>query len=190
MGLFDKKLDYSVGNGALPLLKEDSYYPISLPSSTVLPAPNFSLIDKEEKAGKRGFFLELTGENFSENQDNPDVIIIVEKYLATLRSIMAPNLNSDATQTLGNYIAAGISAAKVEFASTLQIEGKIHPSVSLAFFFLFMSTGQDSVIKEEFKGIENSSALLYLATQIGYIAQRSNGNVSIQEMFTNIRPLS
>ena len=188
MGLFDKKLDYSVGNGALPLLKEDSYHPISLPSSTVLPAPNFSLIDKEEKAGKRGYFLQLTGENFSENQENSDVLKLVEKYLATLRSVMAPDLNSDGTQTLGNYIAIGISAAKVEFASTLQIEGKIHPSVSLAFFFLFMSTGQDSVIKEEFKGIENSSALLYLATQIGYLAQRYEGKMSVEEMFTNVRP--
>jgi hypothetical protein len=190
MGLFDKKLDYSAGNGALPWFKEDSYHPISLPSSTVLPAPNFSLIDKEEKAGKRGYFSQLIGENFSENQENPDVTKLVEKYLATLRSVMAPDLNSDATQTLANWIAIGIAAAKVEFASTLQIEGKIHPSVSLAFFALFMSVGQNSVIKEEFKGIENFSALLYLATQIGYIAQRSNGKVSVQEMFTNIRPLS
>jgi hypothetical protein len=190
MGLFDKKLDYSNGNGALPWLKEDNYSPISLPSSTVLPAPNFSLIDKEEKAGKRGYFLQLTEKNYLENQENPDVIKIVEKYLATLRNVMAPDLNLDATQTLGNYIGCGIAAAKVELDSTLQIEGKIHPSVSLAFFFLYMSTGQDSVIKEEFKDIETFSALLYLANHIGYIAQRSSGKISVQEMFTNIRPLS
>jgi|688.fasta_scaffold181031_4 hypothetical protein len=189
MGLFSKNLDYSSGNGALPWLKEDAYSPISLPSSTVLPAPNFSLIDKEEKAGRRGYFLQLTEKNYLENQENPDVIKIVEKYLATLRSVMAPDLNSDATQTLGNHIACGIAAAKVEFDSTLQIEDKIHPSVSQSFFSLWMSSGQDSVIKQEFEGIENYSSLLYLATQIGYIAQRKNGNISVSEMFTNIWPL-
>jgi hypothetical protein len=52
-----------------------------------------------------------------------------------------------------------------------------------------MSSGQDSVIKQEFEGIENYSSLLYLATQIGYIAQRKNGNISVSEMFTNIWPL-
>ncbi len=103
---------------------------------------------------------------------------------------MAPELNSDATQTLGNYIACGVAAAKVELESTLQIEEMIHPSVSASFFSLWMSTGQDSVIKQEFKDIQNYSGLLYLATQIGYFAQRKNGNISVQEMFTHIRPLS
>ena len=156
----------------------------------MLPAPNFSLIDKEQKAGKRGYFLQLTEKYYLENQENTNVIKIVEKYLATLRRVMAPELNLDATQTLGNHIACGIAAAKVEFDSTLQVKDKIHPYVSLSFFSLWMSSGQDNLIKQEFAGIENYSSLLYLATQIGYIAQRKNGEISVQEMFTNIRPLN
>lgn len=186
MGLFDKKLDYSDGNGSLPWLKENNYSPLSLPSSTVVPAPNFSLAEKQKKDGKLGYFLELMEKNFEENRENPDVLKLVEKYLATLRNEMAPDLNSDATQTLGNFIASGIAAAKVEFDSTLQIEGKIHPSVSNAFFLLWMDTGRDSVITSEFKGVENFQHILQLAVKIGYVAQRYGGKISAQEMFTHI----
>lgn len=189
MGFFDKKLDYSSGNGSLPLLKIDNYSALSLPSSTVVPAPNFSIAEKQKEDGKFEHFLKLMGENFEENRENPDVQKLVEKYLATLRNEMAPDLNLDATETLGNFIAFGIASAKVELDSTLQIENRIHPSVSNSFFVLWMDTGRDSVIAREFYGVKNFQHICYLAVKIGYVAQRYGGKISAQEMFTNIQSL-
>jgi hypothetical protein len=193
MGLFDKKLDYSEGNGALPWLNESEYSTLTLPSSTALPAPNLRLAEKEKKQNKYGDFLNLVFENYKVIEEKPEVIKLTEKYLSTLVRIMAPqvlDIKSDAFQTIGRYLTVGISFANVEFESTLQIEGKVHPSVSNAIFSLWLDTSSDISLRDIFKGVEHYDHVLQLAIKIGYLAQRYEGKVSVQEMFTNIRPIS
>lgn len=190
MGLFDKKLDYSSGNGSLPWVNESDYYPLRLPSSTEVSAPNFNYIEKEKKQGKYGYFLELVFRNYQNNEENADVIKLVEKYLSTLKNVLAPDMKPDAIQNLGRYIAVGISFAKVENESKLQLPEKMHPYLSNSFFSLFMDISRDSDTKNIFNGIEHYAHILELAIKIGYLAQRYEGKMSVQEMFTNIRPLS
>ena len=59
MGLFDRKLDYSEGNGALPWLNESEYSNLRLPSSTEVIVPDFKLAEREKKQDKYGHFLNL-----------------------------------------------------------------------------------------------------------------------------------
>jgi hypothetical protein len=193
MGLFDKKLDYSDGNGALPWLNESEYSTLRLPSSTELSAPNLKLSEKEKKQNKFGHFLNLVLENYKVIEYQPEVIKLTEKYLSTLVRLMAPkvlDVNSDAFQSIGRYLTVGISFANVELESTLQISGKIHPSVSNAIFSLWLDISSDNILRDLFKDVENYDHVLQLAIKIGYIAQRYEGKLSVQEMFTNIRPLS
>lgn len=193
MGLFDKKLDYSDGNGSLPWLKESEYSNLRLPSSTEVIAPNLRLAEKEKKQNKYGHFLNLVFENYKVIEEKPEVIKLTEKYLSTLVRIMSPqvlDIKSDAFQTIGRYLTVGISFANVEMESTLQIEGKVHPSVSNAIFSLWLDTSSDKSLRDMFKGVEHYDHVLQLAVKIGYLAQRYEGKVSVQEMFTNIRPLS
>lgn len=193
MGLFQKKLDYSNGNGSLPWLLAREYSDLTLPSSTVVPAPNLMLFEKEKKQEKIGHFLNLVFENYKVIENKPEVVNLTDKYLSTLVSRMAPKLldvNLDAFQTIGRYMTAGISFANVELESTLQIPGKIHPSVSNALFSLWMDMNRDSELNEIFKGVEHYDHILQLAVKIGYVAKRYEGKLSVQEMFANIRPLS
>jgi hypothetical protein len=193
MGLFDKKLDYSDGNGALPWLNESEYSNLRLPSSTEVIAPNLRLAEKEKKQNKYGDFLNLVLENYKVIEYKPEVIKLTEKYLSTLVRLMAPkvlDIKLDTFQTIGRYLTVGISIANIEMESTLQIEGKVHPSVNNAIFSLWMDANSDNEIRDLFKDLENYSHVLQLAIKIGYLAQRYEGKVSVQEMFTNIRQLS
>jgi hypothetical protein len=193
MGLFNKNLDYSNGNGALPWLNESEYLNLRLPSSTEVIVPDFKLAEREKKQEKFDTFLDLVFANYNIIEDRPEVIKLADKYLSTLVKLMAPevlDINSDAFQNIGRYITVGISFANVELESTLQIKGKIHPSVSNALFSLWMDISRDKEAKEIFKDVENYTHLLQLAIKIGYLAQRYEGKMSVQEMFTNIRPLS
>jgi hypothetical protein len=74
--------------------------------------------------------------------------------------------------------------------STLQIEGKVHPSVSNAIFSLWLDVSRDSTVRDMFTGVENYDHVLQLAIKVGYLAQRYEGKMSVQEMFTNVRPLN
>jgi hypothetical protein len=103
---------------------------------------------------------------------------------------MAPEMNPDAIQNLGRYIAVGISFAKVEYESTLQLPEKMHPYLSNSFLSLFMDISRDSDTKEIFNDIEHYIHILELAIKIGYLAQRYEGKMSVQEMFSKIRPLN
>ena len=193
MGLFNKNLDYSNGNGALPWLKESEYLNLRLPSSTEVIVPDFKLAEQEKKQDKYGHFLNLVFENYKVIEEKPEVIKLTEKYLSTLVRQMAPkalDVNSDAFQTIGRYLTVGISFANVEMESMLQIKGKLHPSVSNAIFSLWMDVSRDSTVRDMFTGVENYDHVLQLAIKIGYLGQRYEGKVSAQEMFTNIRPLS
>jgi len=193
MGFFDKKLDYSSGNGALPWLNESEYSNLRLPSSTEVIVPNFKLVEREKKQDKFGHFQSLALENYKVIEEKPEVIKLTEKYLSTLVRLMAPkvlDIKLDAFQTIGRYLTVGMSFANVEMESTLQIEEKVHPSVSNAIFSLWMDASSDNEIRDMFKDVENYDHVLQLAVKIGYLAQRYEGKVSVQEMFTNIRPLS
>jgi hypothetical protein len=193
MGLFDKKLDYSEGNGALPWLKESEYSNLRLPSSTEVIVPDFKLAEREKKQDKYGHFLNLVFENYKVIEEKPEVIKLTEKYLSTLVRIMAPqvlDIKSDAFQNIGRYLTVGISFANVELESMLQIEGKVHPSVSNAIFSLWLDTSSDNSLRDIFKDVEHYDHILQLAIRIGYLAQRYKGKVSAQEMFTNIQPLT
>jgi hypothetical protein len=193
MGLFDKKLDYSYGNGSLPRLNKSEYSSLRLPSSTELAVPNFNLAEKEKKQGKSDDFLNLVVNNQKAIEDRPEVIKLTNKYLSALVNQMAPkvfDVKSDAFQNIGRYITVGISFANVELESTLQIAEKIHPSVSNALFILWMDIAREPKLKEIFKEVEHYDHVLQLAIRIGYIAQRYEGKISVEEMFTNIRPLN
>ena len=193
MGLFDKKLDYSEGNGALPWLNESEYSNLRLPSSTEVIVPDFKLAEREKKQDKYGDFLNLVFENYKVIEEKPEVIKLTEKYLSTLVRLMAPkalDIKSDAFQTIGRYLTVGISFANVEMLSTLQIEGKVHPSVSNAIFSLWMDVSRDITVRDMFTGVENYDHVLQLAIKVGYLAQRYEGKMSVQEMFTSVRPLN
>ena len=192
MGLFDKKLDYSEGNGALPWLNESEYSALRLPSSTELPAPNLKLAEKEKKQDKFGHLLNVVFENYKVIEYQSEVIKLTEKYLSTLVRLMAPkvlDIKSDAFQSIGRHLTIGMSFANVELESTLQIEGKVHPSISNAIFSLWLDARNDNIVRDIFKDVENYDHVLQLAIKIGYIAQRYEGKISVEEMFANVRPL-
>lgn len=187
MGFFDKKFDYSSGNGALPWLSEDAYSPLSLPSPSVVLGPNISLLEKEKKQGKLGYFLELTFSKFQETEADTNIKKLVEKYLSILKHMMSPNLSADGTQTLGNYVALGICMAKVEFDSELQIQAKVHPAVLNSMFSLRMDVWKDKELREIFSVNQNFADVIELAIRVGYIAERHKGKLSESDMFANFR---
>jgi len=183
MGLFDKKLDYSSGNGALPWFSEGAYVASTLPNSSAVFVPNLNLMEREKKQGKLGYFIELVSDNYKTNEDNPINKKLVEKYLAGFKQVFAPNADSDAIQLLGRYMDLGISVAEIEEQSTLQIEGKTHPSVANAMFSLLMDARRDSEVRHILRDINDSTTVLGIAIRVGYIAKRNNGALTVQEMF-------
>ena len=183
MGLFDKKLDYSYGNGALPWFNEDAYSTLTLPSSGTVFLPNINLIEKEKKAGKLGYFIELVSESYQANEGNSKNKKLVEKYLTGLKQVFTPNANSEAIQLIGWYMDLGISVADVEEQSTLQIEGKTHPSVTNAMFSLLMDARRDSEVQQILRGINDLTTVLGAAIRVGYLAKRDKGALTVQEMF-------
>ena len=187
MGLFDKKLDYSSGNGALPWFSEDTYSLLSLPSPSVVLAPNISLLEKEKKQGKLGYFLELTLSKFKETEEDDDIKKLVEKYLSILKNMMSPNLSSDGIQTVGNYVALGICMARVELDSGLQIQDKTHPAVLNSMFSLRMNVWKDKELREIFSVNQNFADVIELAIRVGYVAERFKGKLSTHEMFANFK---
>jgi hypothetical protein len=52
-----------------------------------------------------------------------------------------------------------------------------------------MDVAREPKLKEIFKDVENYDHVLQLAIKIGYLAQRYEGKMSVEEMFTNVRPL-
>jgi hypothetical protein len=189
MGIFDKKLDYSEGNGSLPWLNSEAYSPLVFPSSATILVPSLNLAEREKKQGKYGYFLELVFKNYQSNEENKEVIKLVEKYLSAFCKRTAAKLNPEAIQNVGRYMAVGISFAKVENGSTLQIENKVHPSVLNALFSLVMDLNRDSETKAIFSEEKNYTNLLELAMRIGYTAERFGGTLTAQEMLKNIGPL-
>lgn len=190
MGIFTRKLDYSSGNGALPRLDENEYSILRLPSLNVVAAPNFKLAELEKKHGKYSYFLELVSKNIETIEENPLVIKLVDKYLGTFVNILAPqvlDVKSDAFQNIGRFMTVGIAFAEIEFQSNLQIPDKKHPSLSNALVSLTLDISKDINLKNIFKDVENLPLLLELAIEIGYLAQRSGGNISTQEMFSKLR---
>lgn len=183
MGLFEKKLDYSNGNGALPCFNEDAYSTLTLPSYSTVFLPNINLIEREKKAGKLGYFIELVSENYQANEGNSKNKKLVEKYLTGLRQVFAPDADSEAIQLMGRYMDLGISVADVEQQSTLQIEGKTHPSVTNAMFSLLMDARRDSEVQQILKDLNDLITVLGAAIRVGYLAKRHNGALTVQEMF-------
>lgn len=187
MGLFDKKLDYSSGNGALPWFSEDAYSPLSLPSPSAVLGPNISLLEKEKKQRKLGHFLELTVSKFQETEEDDDIKKLVEKYLSILKNMMSPNLSSDGIQTVGNYVALGICMSRVESDSGLQIDNKTHPAVLNSMFSLRMDVWKDKELRELFSVKQNFADVIELSIRVGYIAERFKGKLSAHEMFANFK---
>jgi hypothetical protein len=190
MGLFDKKLDYSSGNGSLPWLTEDKYSPLSLPSPSVVLGPNIELLEKEKKQGKLGHFLTLTLSKFQENEEDINIKKLVEKYLSILRNMMSPNLSADGIQTVGNYVALGICMAKVESDSGLQIQAKVHPAVLNSMFSLRMDVWKDKELRDIFSVNQNFADVIELAIRVGYIAERFKGQLDAAQMFANFKKKS
>ena len=103
-----------------------------------------------------------------------------------LKQVFAPNADSDAIQLIGRYMDLGISVADVEEQSTLQIEGKTHPSVTNAMFSLLMDARRDSEVQQILRGINDLTTVLGAAIRVGYIAKRHNGALTVQEMFRKL----
>ena len=61
--------------------------------------------------------------------------------------------------------------------------------ISNAIFSLWLDARNDNIVRDIFKDVENYDHVLQLAIKIGYIAQRYEGKISVEEMFANVRPL-
>lgn len=189
MGLFDKKLDYSVGSGNLPILKKDMYHKLTPPSTSTVRVLDFALAKKEQDAGKSGVVTELAFDFFSVNEETDETYNLIKKYLSGLRQILAPKLDSDSVQILARYIGIGMGYAIVERDSGLMIEDKTHPSISNAIAELHMAIRQNKELKEALRSLPYFNQVLEIAVHVGYLAQRNDCQLTPQQMFASVRPL-
>jgi len=189
LGIFDKRLDYSFGSGILPKLKQDRYNDLRLPSTSIVRSPDLALRKKEQDAGKTGVITDLAFDSFLAKEETEATSQLIEKYLSGLRQILAPDLDIDSVQILARYMGTGMGYAIVEQDSGLMIEGKTHPSIANAIVFFNMAIRQNSEIKEALKALPYFSQVIAIAIDVGYLAQRTKCELSVEQMFASVRPL-
>lgn len=185
MGLFNKKLDYSAGNGVLPRVDSDEYSTLRLPSTSLMRAPNMNLMAKERDQGNIEKAFSASSDAFFA-LDNEDVCrVVIEKYLGPLLGRMAPSLGEEATQLLARIMGIGCGMAIVESKSGLMISGKCHPSVMNVIFRLTMNIGDD--FKSHFKHVPVYQQLIETAVEVGYVGMRMNCAPTPDEMLASVR---
>jgi len=185
MGLFNKKLDYSSGNGVLPRVDAGDYSTLILPNTSLMRVPNMNLMVKERDQGniEKAFGAAVDAYFASENESA--CRFTIDKYLTALRSRMAPNLGDEATQLLAKFIGIGCGMAIVESKSGLMISGKSHPSITNVVFRLTMNLGPEQ--KVLFQGVPVFQQLIETAVHVGYVATRMNNSPSVEEMLASVR---
>jgi hypothetical protein len=186
MGLFQKKLDYSSGNGLLPKMNEGEYLNLRAPNSSMVRVPNLNLMSREQDQGKLdGAFVAIAEEAFSDSNETI-IKVTVEKYLGAYVRRVAQGLGDDGVQVIGRYMAVGCGMHFVEFKSGLQIPGKAHPSIVNVIFTAIRSLPPE--VKQDFEGFPQYRSLLETAIEIGYFAMRTNGTQDASELLKFIQP--
>jgi hypothetical protein len=186
MGLFQKKLDYSSGNGILPKLSDSEYLNLRPPNSSMVRVPNLNLMSREQDQGKLdGAYVASADEAFSDSNETI-IKITVEKYLGVYVRRVAKGLSDDGVQVIGRFMALGCGMHFVELKSGLQISGKAHPSIINVVFSAIRSL--PSEVKEDFQGFPQYKSLLETAIEIGYYAMRTNGTQDASELLKFVQP--
>ena len=164
MGLFNKKLDYSAGNGVLPRVDTNDYSTLQLPSTSLMRMPNMNLMVKERDQGNIEKAFGASADAFSAPENDEICRVVIEKYLGPLIGRMAPNLGAEATQILARIIGIGCGMAIVESKSGLMVAGKTHPSISNVVFRLTMNLGDEQ--KVLFQGVSVYQQLIEIAVRL------------------------
>jgi hypothetical protein len=185
MGLFNKKLDYSSGNGVLPRVDAKDYSTLRLPNTSMMRVPNMNLMVKERDQGNLEKALGASVDAFSAEENDEVCRVVIEKYLGALIARMAPNLDGEATQLLARIIGLGCGMAIVESKSGLMLAGKSHPSI-LNVIFRFTTT-MDNDFKNQFAGVPVYQQLIETAIEIGYVGTRMNASPEPHEMLASVR---
>jgi hypothetical protein len=180
MGLFNKKLDYSSGNGILPRVDPKDYSTLRLPNTSMMRVPNMNLMVKERDQGN----LEKA-DAFAAPENDEVCRVVIEKYLGALVARMAPNLDGDATQLLARIMGIGCGMAIVESKSGLMISGKSHPSILNVIFRFTTNMGDD--FKKHFAGVPVYQQLIETAIEVGYVGFRLNASPAPDEMLASVR---
>ena len=188
MGLFNKKLDYSSGNGVLPRVDSSEYSTLSLPNTSLMRVPNMNLMVKERDQGNLEKAFGASVDAFFATENEAACRVTIEKYLTALRARMAPNLGEEATQLLAKFIGIGCGMAIVESKSGLMLAGKSHPSITNVVSRLTLNLGDEQ--KVLFQGVPVYQQLVETAVQVGYVATRMNNSISAEEMLASVKSSS
>lgn len=186
MGLFNKKLDYSTGNGVLPRVDPSDYSTLSLPNTSLMRVPNMNLMVKERDQGNLEKAFGASVDAFFATENNEACRATIDRYLTALRARMAPTLGDEATQLLAKFIGIGCGMAIIETKSGLLISGKSHPSITNVVFRLTQNLGQEQ--KVLFQEVPVYQQLIETAVQVGYVGTRMNNSPTVEEMFASVRP--
>jgi hypothetical protein len=185
MGLFNKKLDYSSGNGVLPRVDPRDYSTLRLPNTSMMRVPNMNLMVKERDQGNLEKAFGASADAFSALENDEVCRVVIEKYLGALVARMAPNLDSDATQLLARIMGIGCGMAIVESKSELMISGMSHPSILNVIFRFTTNMGED--FKKHFAGVPVYQQLIETAIEVGYVGFRLNASPTPDEMLASVR---
>ena len=185
MGIFNKKLDYSSGNGILPKLKPENYFNLKLPNTLLLRMPDMNLMVKERDQGNLEKAFGASVEAFSDPVNNELCRSIIEKYLGALQHRMAPLIDDDATQMLAKLIGIGCGMAIVESKSGLMLSGKCHPSILNVVTRFTMNMGDE--VKSHFKDVPVYQQLVEVAIEVGYVGTRMGGTPTPEEMLASVK---
>jgi len=185
MGFFNKKLDYTSGNGALPRVTTAEYSLLRLPSTSLMRVPNMNLMVKERDQGNLEKAFGASADAFSAPENDEICRVVIEKYLGSLIARMAPGLDEDATQLLARIMGIGCGMAIVESKSGLMLPGKCHPSILNVVFRFTTNMGDD--FKMHFKAVPVYQQLIETAIEVGYVGMRMNCSPTPDEMLASVR---
>ena len=185
MGLFNKKLDYSSGNGNLPKLNSDNYLPLSLPNSSTFYMPDMNLMVKERDHGTLEKALLASIEASANAAHEAQFLMIIDKYIGKLKECLAPNLNQEETELLAKLMRIGCGMAIVESQSGLMVDGKAHPSIMNVYSRFRLNMGED--MQSQFQSPPVDMQLVEVALEVGYVGSRLNGQPSPEDMFASVR---
>lgn len=184
MGWFNKKLDYSSGNGVLPRVDISDYSTLRLPNTSMMRVPNMNLMVKERDQGNLEKAFGASADAFSAPENDEVCRRVIEKYLGALIARMAPNLDGDATQLLARIMGIGCGMAIVESKSGLMLAGKSHPSILNVIFRFTTNMGND--FKNQFAGVPVYQQLIETAIEVGYVGTRMNASPEPSEMLAAV----
>ena len=185
MGLFNKKLDYSAGNGVLPRVDSNNYSTLRLPSTSMMRMPDMNLMVKERDQGNIEKAFGASADAFSAPENDEICRVVIEKYVGPLIGRMAPSLDAGATQILARIMGIGCGMAIVESKSGLMLSGKCHPSIMNVIFRFTMN--MDGDFKSHFKDVPVYQQLIETAIEVGYVGMRMNCSPSPDEMLASVR---